>query len=413
MRRFCLRTLKIVSVLFLAVVVMLVAFYLVLVFLLYCCPAPQEVVFFSEVYNDTPLLLSPHWSPDGTHITFGNTGFSPRRGEIFTIDMDRMRLHKVHGAAGSDDLAFAPSLSNDGSRVAYVAVEHPTWLPWVKHYGWKITTSDLYGSRKRTLTKKESWDLYPVWSPDGTRIAFLSTRDFQDRIYVMDPDGSDVRNVTPSVEAWRYLPPVWSPDGRSLAFVGQDGVVTRYGDETICGHHRLLQRSLYSVEVDGGEPRRVGLILDRTLPAWSPNGRRIAFSTLNDCLEELHTVAPDGSEPATLLLGAKGSAPYGISWSPDGRKLLIGSVIVEADGSAIQRLPTPRSTASWSPDGSRIAVHVLNDGTRSALGGYDPSVRLYTMASDGSDVRILVVQDRDGNLSTAHGRPRDATLVHD
>ena len=91
----------------------------------------------------------------------------------------------------------------------------------------------------------------------------------------------------------------------------------------------------------------------------------------------------------------------------------MGMFIVEADGSAIRRLPTPEGIASWSPDGSRIAVHILNNGTRYASAGYDASVRLYTMASDGSDIRALVEQDRYGNLSAANGRPRDRPLVVD
>ncbi len=405
MRGFAGRLLIIVSVLLLAVVFILVVVYLIAATWIVAIP-PNLDGELTSMAERPPLLLSPQWSPDGTFITFGNT--FDFKGEIFSYDINRMRLHPVHSTGSIDldrdteasgDVAFAPSVSPDGSRIAFAALEHATWLPWIKEYHWEIVTSDLYGSRRRTLTRKENSDLHPAWSPDGDRIAFVSGR----RIRVMGPDGSDVRILTPSIEATRSLPPVWSPDGRSIAFVG------KYEDVTMCGYVRVTQRILYVVDTDGGEPQGLGLILDSTLPAWSPDGRRIAFSRLKDCLAELYTVAPDGSEASTVLLYPLYlyltlGPQYGTSWSPDGGKILMGTFVVEVDGSVVQRLPTPVSTASWSPDGSRIAVHILNDGFRSAVGVHDVSIRLYTIAPDGSDIRVLVKQDLARNLSAANGR---------
>ena len=355
--------------------------------------------------------MSPRWSADGTRVTFGSS-FN-YGGEVLTFDVAKMRLQLIQGSGNNDvkwgagpsqDMAFSPRVSPDGSQIAYAAFEHSTWLPWVKHYDWEIVISNLDGSMKRRLTKREGYDLHPVWSPDGNEIAFLSGR----HIHVMGADGSDVRSVVLSVGA-ALLPPVWSPDGRSIAFVGEDR------NETTCGRTDFVQRPLHIVEIDGGEQREIGHILDSTLPAWSPDGRLITFSRLRDCLGELHAMGHNGSHPSTVLLYPLGinfalGPRYGTSWSPDGRRILMGTFVVTADGSSAQRLPTPNSAASWSPDGSRLAVHVLNNGFNVATHGYDASVRLYTVAADGSDVRTLVVQDRDGNLSAANS---NKLLVYD
>ena len=276
MRRLWRWLLTIVGILLPALVLMLAAWYVMVL-----SPAINIEPRRSDLRpmpTGLPLLLSPQWSPDGTHITFGF------RGEIYTIDINSMILQSVHSvgevesdeaSGASPNVAFSPSMSPDGSRVAYNAFEHSTWVPWAKEYDWDIVTSDLDGSGKRRLTDNGRRDLYPVWSPDGNRIALVSIPDIYSHIHVMRPDGSDVRSVAPSVVAWRYSPPVWSADGRSIAFLSQDE------DVATCDHDRVVQRFLYTVEMDRGEPELIGLVLDKTLPAWSPDGRRLAFSSVN------------------------------------------------------------------------------------------------------------------------------------
>lgn len=123
-------------------------------------PGGLEFEFYYPIDGRVPGLMSPKWSPDSTRLTFGNTfGF---KGEIYTIDVVTMHLQPVHGVGSNDpdagsgvsaDVASSPSISLDGSRVAYAAFEHSTWLPWVKDHNWEIVTSDLDGSGKRRLTE--------------------------------------------------------------------------------------------------------------------------------------------------------------------------------------------------------------------------------------------------------------------
>ena len=353
-----------------------------------------------------PFVSSPQWSSSGGHITFGVTTGEMlhdrktliERGEIYTIDVAKMRLLVIDGS-GNNDVASPPSISPDGSRLTYAAFEHSTWLPWVRDHDWEIVTSNLDGSLKKRLTKNEGEDVHPVWSPDGTRIAFVP----DSRVHVMEANGSNIQGLAPSI--WvASLPPVWSPDGRSIAFLSMD--------RSIAECSGVPQRLLYTVGMDGNGATRVGHIVDETLPAWSPDGSRLVFSRLNECLVELHTVASDGDEPQTileyplgLLLNHEVGPKYGTSWSPDGRRILMGLFIVEVDGSLVRLLPTRAGTGSWSPDGSRIAVHSLSHNVHGLYVQRDgPFERLYTIAYDGSDLRILVEEDEEGHLSSANGR---------
>ena len=83
---------------------------------------------------------------------------------------------------------------------------------------WEIYVMDANGESQIRLTHHPLKDLYPVWSPDGTRIAFVSTRNGGNyRIYIMDSDGRDPTRLTDGV--WDKEP-AWSPDGRKIAFAG-------------------------------------------------------------------------------------------------------------------------------------------------------------------------------------------------
>jgi Tol biopolymer transport system component len=78
------------------------------------------------------------------------------------------------------------------------------------------------GSGQTNLTNNAAWDYGPAWSPDGSKIAFTSSRDGDSEIYVMNPDGSDQTNLTNN--AARDEEPAWSPDGSKIAFASdRDG----------------------------------------------------------------------------------------------------------------------------------------------------------------------------------------------
>ena len=89
----------------------------------------------------------------------------------------------------------------------------------------KFQNMDIFvidASGETNLTgKNPSTDWFPCWSPDGTKIAFISDRDDNDEIYVMDADGENQVNLTNSRN--RDMEPSWSPDGKQIAFWSNQG----------------------------------------------------------------------------------------------------------------------------------------------------------------------------------------------
>jgi Tol biopolymer transport system component len=244
---------------------------------------------------------TPAWSPDGSMIAF-RRGNPNRGGGVETTIY-------VANADGSNATSFSP---------------------------------DVYGEASGEGGP-------PVWSPDGSLIAF----DTLGGIYVMEPDGSNLRRVT------RYegdlscydLQPSWSPDGSKIVFA----VLCDGGNEGI-----------WTVNVDGTEREQLtapgGGLTDLSQPAWSPNGTAIAFQgarpTGSDGAyeEDIYLVDADGSNVRRLT---DGSIPVGEpAWSPDGSKIAYTRwgtfrvIVMDADGSNARAITPSGVTAccpAWRP----------------------------------------------------------------
>ncbi len=213
---------------------------------------------------------------------------------------------------------------------------------------------------------------------------FVSWRDGNGEVYAMDADGSGPRNLTQHPA--KDVRPAWSPDGRRLAFVSR-----RDGNSEV-----------YVMNADGSGKRN--LTRDRAsddYPTWSPDGRRIAF--LRGRLYSnnpgglgvhrfygyhLHVMNANGSGLRRLTLNFTGRNQ--LVWSPDGRTIYFGRYLISTDGSGARRLPYIPLTGVWSPDGRRIA---FVDEERGPLpsGGCCPSSSsdIYVMNADGSGKRKL------------------------
>ena len=232
------------------------------------------------------------------------------------------------------------------------------------------------GSEHRIVIAGPSDDFAPKWSPDHTRIAFLSNRDGNVELYITPADGSSVMRVTNT--GVPESQPTWSPDGKRLAYVSPD----------FEGHPRV-----YWLRLSDLLPNPLifssGSEVD---PAWSPEGTGVAFASLNQqgISEGLFLRNPDGVNQYQLTT-AQDRDPV---WSPDGTKIAFVSkrdgneeiyvlhVTPQGpDGQAIRITNDPgRDFApQWSPDSKRVAF--ISDRT----GNTD----IYVVTDSGQDLKAL------------------------
>jgi len=164
------------------------------------------------------------------------------------------------------------------------------------------------GSNQIQLTNSLVEDVSPTWSPDGSKIAFASKRNNNGwDIYVMNADGTAQKRLTENISqerkhnsdfTWDNSNPAWSPDGRWIAFSS-----TRDGDAEI-----------YKMTPSGSNLRNMTEHVGRDWkPTWSPDARKIAFVSDRDGLSNIYSMNSAGEEQIRLT-SAKGDANP--SWSP-------------------------------------------------------------------------------------------------
>jgi TolB protein len=246
-----------------------------------------------------------------------------------------------------------------------------------------IYTVDPTGGDPLRLTTDES-SSGATWSPDGKRIAFSSGRDstsYRNDIYTMNADGTDVVRLTTDPATDHQ--PAWSPDGKKIAFVSfRNEPNLSDCDSSPDG----CNWELYVVNSDGsGETRLTDSPGQDTEPSWSPDSKRIAFSSERDGNFEIYAMNVDGTGITRLTNdGRKDSSPQ---WSPLGGEIAFVReeppvsyfdpvphvYVMSIDGSGVRRLidsgPYYEKEPAWSPDGHRIAfvafvfqeqIHVAN-----------------------------------------------------
>ena len=366
----------------------------------------------------------PAWSPDGKQLAYVAEADGYKQLFLRTLATGQERRLTRHS---QDDIL--PSWSPDGKRLVFVRARpdrsklDPSELDGWFYEGGDIWTLDLASDSASTLIEN---GFGPAYSPDGTRVALDAMWAGPRRIWMVDANGRNPRQVTTdSSEAVIHARPHWSPDGTKLAF------------------RRIEKTKSDIMVVDVTSQRMVRVTNDNVMdldPVWSADGRTIVFSSYRGGSLNLWRlpVASDGQAagpPEQLTTGAGEDVQAALA--PDGRRIAFA---VRGINSDIWRLPVSLTTgrptgapgavlattreesrASWSPDGESIAfnsdrlgemnlwIRTLADGSERQLtsgpgGDYQPNwapdgKRLAFFSARGGNTDVWAVDLADGKLA--------------
>jgi Tol biopolymer transport system component len=246
-------------------------------------------------------------------------------------------------------------------------------------------------------------------APETAKIIFASNRDGNFEIYIMNPDGSDQKNLTQ--HRANDFAPVWSPTGEQILFHSdRDGIA-----------------ELYLMDADGTNVRQVfRKLIGRVFPTWSPDGKAFAYNRSN----KLSTyIAPiDGKDEAKL---AEGLWP---AWSPNGSEIaFMGGQLAVIEGriggtnpkieiinlqTHVEEVLLPGKIwmhdPAWAPDSSQIAFSWNGMEEKGFLGGNEkaPTIGIYVVNRDGSGLRKIIDAGDDAFVSNPTWSPHGNELIY-
>jgi Tol biopolymer transport system component len=251
-----------------------------------------------------------------------------------------------------------PLWSPDGTQLAYI------------HNGaanQNIFVTNFNAGGANDLIAGRPGKIRPVWSPDGTQLAFVSIRNNNWEVFVTDvchEANCDPKPRNLTQDATVDTSPSWSPDGQRIAFLsGRTGKI-----------------EIYTMQPDGNDMRRLtqNAVTDLNAPQWSPDSSQLAFVSVRGGNLDIYVMdstcgdLPDGCEGHVRNLTRHTAMDMNPSWSPDGRQIAFTSrrdnnfeiYVVSAAGGEPRNLtnfPAEDRSPVWSPDGRWIAFQSNRD----------------------------------------------------
>ena len=363
-----------------------------------------------------------------------------------------------------------PQWSPDGSSIAFYRGDSGGWS-YSTAAGTGIYTMLVNGSEQELIFPREPFDLPWLTDMDPVVIywdereeTYVLQRTVPD-IESIAPGGlTDLSaaddDLALTERSGRLAGPTWSPDGKSITLFAQNEYAGIISDSSATGllYKIYAPPTLYTANADGSDLTPVfsssAVIMDEEFrivdpianapsagippvgvsPVWSPDGRKIAFLryvdsyVLDNFAIDHHVVGSPGLGLYEIGIDGSGLREIAtidthdlyngeLSWSPDGKFLLFSTIgagslpseihVIRVDGS-VPRLTLPGLDASWSPDGSRIAVIDSSSPHEYPLYRIE---RVYTMAPDGTDIQVIVERDEDGELRAVNQVEKSCFLL--
>ncbi|MBI2887963.1 MAG: S9 family peptidase [Chloroflexi bacterium] len=357
---------------------------------------------------------SPRWSPDGRTLAFVSDRAGKAQVWLLPVDGGEARqLTNLFG--GVQYLSWAP----DGRQVAVVSrVGDDEQRPKIREIttlkykfngeGFREGRRHIYvvsvaSGRARQLTDGDWDDAYPVWSPDGARIAFASARhesrdlDSTMDIWVVEARGGEPARITPG--RGPATAPLWSPDGRTVAYLGHDHPMAGLSKNTCA----------WVVGASGGRPRNLSAALDRCAStaswpaqyhtlAWTPDGSGLLFLAMDQGNVSLFRTSLRGGRVTPVVAGDAQIAQFSVA----------------ANGATAYALSSPTNPGEVyfrGPRGGQRRLTNLN-GRFAGRFGLQPPERLAFASADGTPLEGWVVKPngfqpgrRYPALVNVHGGP--------
>jgi TolB protein len=213
------------------------------------------------------LDITPVWAPDGRAIAFGSwrSGYQ----DIYVLFPygDSPLQNPTKGTSARQN--FLPAWSPDGTKIAFTTTRDGNA---------EIYVMNRDGSNQVRLTNHPQIDVTPTWAPTGTQLAFTSDRTGSPQIYIINADGSGLQQITRETACDR---PTWSP-----APLNEIAYASRVGGGNIIKIFDFQTRNTRALTEAIGTNES---------PAFSPNGRHVAFVSTRAGKEQIFTIHRDGT----------------------------------------------------------------------------------------------------------------------
>ncbi|OGD54034.1 hypothetical protein A3K80_00260 [Candidatus Bathyarchaeota archaeon RBG_13_38_9] len=300
----------------------------------------------------------------GKIVYMGQDGDPTPDYEIYTMNPDGSNITKLT----DDDVYDAnPAWSKNGSKIAFVSTRNiDGGNPEGDEEIW-IMNPD--GTGKTQLTFNSANDREPDWSPWGDRIVFSSNRDGDYEIYVMDTDGTKVKQLTNNTSSADGKPS-WSPLGDKIVFYGYDG------------DHEIFVMDVNGISIT----QLTNNVVSDIWPDWSPDGSKIAFVRDWDPNGDIYLMEPDGANQTQITFDGKRN--HWPAWSPDGKRI---SYVSTVDGDY--------EIYSMNADGSNVTQLTANVGSYDAEPDWQPTAHeLIIVPDDFSTIQEAIYYAWDGDM---------------
>jgi len=229
---------------------------------------------------------TPSCSPDGTKIAF----LSNRDGgmyELYVMNSNGSNVTKITNNSNNQISFSRAGWSSDGTKIAFTSN---------KEGAWAIYTMDTNGANQTRIGDLGD-NREPVWSPDGSKIAFHSSRqDAKYEIYSMSSSGANITRLTYTTGGWA-IRQAWAPNNKIIFYANGTG-----------------KQQIYSINGDGSNVTRItNNSFNDTFPFWSPDGSKIVFVSDRDGNNEIYIMDANGSNQSRLT--SNSSEDWCVNWA--------------------------------------------------------------------------------------------------